>query len=138
MARHALTRDVITTRRGQRRRVRRERGMAAAVVRSGRRLAALLRAGTGPRVPIGERGAVPYRSAPGPGCGCGPGPCPALGRRSPVRTKHSRPAAGLRVPSGPFRGSASVRAAARRGEGNRAACRAAVGRPRAALLGRAG
>lgn len=85
--------------------------MAAAVVRSGRRLAALLGAGTGPRAAAGERSTAPCRSAPGPGHGCGPGPCPALGRRSPVGTKRSRPAAGLRVPSGPFRGGASVRAA---------------------------
>lgn len=68
--------------------------MAAAAARRGRCLAALLRAGIGPRAAAGERGSAPYRAAPEP--------CPALGRPSPVRTKHYTPGAGpgLCVPSG--------------------------------------
>jgi len=59
---------------------------SAAAARRGRGLAALLRAGIGPRAAAGERGSAPYRAAPEP--------CPALGRPSPVRTKHYTPGPG--------------------------------------------
>lgn len=114
---------------------------AAAAARRGRCLAALLRAGIGPRAAAGERSSAPYRAAPEP--------CPALGRPSPVRTKHYTPGPGSacrpgavttrgpRDPSGRWERVRAGRGGAR-GGGNRAARRAAAGHPRGGASGPCG